>query len=401
MPQFLTRQFVISFYLPQIIFSTCGGLLIPVLPLFAAELGAPYWLIGVVLALDPFGTMIGDVPAGLTLRRFPTKTVILLGTLGVLLATGLLFFADSILPVLFLRFSSGFFRALYGVAQHTYLAQQIPMVERGRAIALFGGAFRVGSFLGPAMGGAVGLAFGLRAVFVVFALLMLVSLLGAFLFMPASPKKAAEVELPLHPSLRQILAQSKQIFLVAGAGQLFAQMIRAGRTTLLPLYAADILGLDVAAIGTIISLGTAMDVLMVYPAGMIMDRVGRKWAIVPCFGLQAVGMLLLPLTTSIAGLAVVNIFMGFSNGLGSGTMMTLGSDLAPPEVRGEFLGVWRFIGDIGFSGGPLLVGSIADILILPAAAVAVAASGFTAALIFGLGVPETLKKRKREAEAAF
>lgn len=75
--------------------------------------------------------------------------------------------------------------------------------------------------------------------------------------------------------------------------------------------------------------------------------------------------------------------------------MTLGSDLAPPEVRGEFLGIWRFIGDIGFSGGPLLVGGIADMLILPAAAIAAAASGFTAALIFGLGVPETLKKQKR------
>ncbi len=395
MPQFLTRQFVISFYVPQIIFSTCGGLLIPVLPLFAAELNAPYWLIGVVLALDPFGTMMGDVPAGLLLRRFPTKTVILVGSMGVLLATGLLFFADSILPVLLLRFCSGFFRALYGVAQHTYLAQQIPTIERGRAIALFGGGFRVGSFLGPALGGAVGLALGLRAVFVLFALMMLLSLIGVLLFMPKTAHKDENADLPEHPSLWHMLRQSKQIFLVAGAGQLFAQMIRAGRTTLLPLYAADILGLDVATIGAIISLGTAMDVLMVYPAGMIMDRVGRKWAIVPCFGLQAVGMLLLPLTTSLAGLAAVNVFLGFSNGLGSGTMMTVGSDLAPPEARGEFLGVWRFIGDIGFSGGPVLVGSIADLLILPAAAVAVAAAGFTAALIFGLGVPETLKKRKR------
>jgi hypothetical protein len=36
-------------------------------------------------------------------------------------------------------------------------------------------------------------------------------------------------------------------------------------------------------------------------------------------------------------------------------VMTLGADAAPTEGRAQFLGGWRLCGDIGVSGGPVLV----------------------------------------------
>jgi len=87
--------------------------------------------------------------------------------------------------------------------------------------------------------------------------------------------------------------------------------------------------------------------------------------------------------------------IGFANGFSSGSMMTLGADLAPKNARGEFLGVWRFIGDAGSSGAPLVVGGIADWLVLPTAAWVISLSGIAAAAIFGFLVPETLVKPHR------
>jgi MFS family permease len=87
-----------------------------------------------------------------------------------------------------------------------------------------------------------------------------------------------------------------------------------------------------------------------------MDRLGRKVAIVPCFAIQGLVMLLLPLAGGFAGLLAVAATMGFANGLGSGVMMTVGADLAPSGSRGEFLGVWRLVGDAGGSGAPLALG---------------------------------------------
>ena len=73
-------------------------------------------------------------------------------------------------------------------------------------------------------------------------------------------------------------------------------------------------------------------------------------------------------------------------------MMTLGADLAPVDSRGEFLGVWRLIGDLGSAGGPLIVGGIAGALALGAAALVISGAGGLAASVFAFLVPETLKK---------
>ncbi len=40
-----------------------------------------------------------------------------------------------------------------------------------------------------------------------------------------------------------------------------------------------------------------------------------------------------------------------SNGITSGNMQTLGSDIAPEKARGKFYGVWQTIGTIGAPGG--------------------------------------------------
>ena len=70
--------------------------------------------------------------------------------------------------------------------------------------------------------------------------------------------------------------------------------------------------------------------------------------------------------------------MGLGNGIGSGTMMTLGADLAPAPGHGEFLGVWRLIGDVGSTGGPLVVGALADAVGLALAAFGLAGVGVLA-----------------------
>ena len=55
--------------------------------------------------------------------------------------------------------------ALYSVSRHAYMAENIMLDSRGKAIALFGGVNRVGRFAGPALGGILATAYGLRMPF--------------------------------------------------------------------------------------------------------------------------------------------------------------------------------------------------------------------------------------------
>jgi MFS family permease len=128
---------------------------------------------------------------------------------------------------------------------------------------------------------------------------------------------------------------------------------------------------------------------MFYPAGVVMDRYGRKWAVVPSFFIQGVGMALVALATGFGGLLAATMVIGFGNGLGSGTMLTIGSDLAPKDAMGEFLGVWRLIGDAGNTGAPIVVGTVADLLGLSPATLVMALVGVGAAAVFAWHVPET------------
>ncbi len=381
----------LPFYIPSIFAAISIGMLQPIIPLYASDFEVSYGLVGLVLAAEALGTLLGDIPAGFVLRRHGQKFSMLAGlTLSGVATTGL-FWAGSIPVVIGLLLISGVGRALFNVSRHDFLAEVITVANRGRAIALFGGVHRVGRFAGPAAGGFIAAAAGLRAPFLLYGVLVGAAFLFILLFVRQTPPST---ETPAaHATRSRVLRGTAGILASGGSGQLLAQMTRSAWAAIIPLYGADVIGLDVDAIGLIISLMSAVDMTLFYPTGMIMDRFGRKFAIVPSFTLQALGLALIPLTSSFAGLLAVSIFIGFGNGLGSGTMMTLGADLAPPDARGEFLGIWRLIGDAGFMISPLVVGTVADLLALSTASVVMAGGGTLAAGVFLFLVPETLKKR--------
>jgi MFS family permease len=390
------RPLIPTLYLPALAVNMANGLLVPILPLYAAGFEISYGLIGLILAGEALGTLIADVPTGMIQERFGNKQVMMMGFMVTIVSTLLMFFVHSIWLVFILRITSGFGRAMYGVSMYIYIANHVEKFQRGKAIAIFGGIHRLGGFIGPAIGGIIAASLGLRAPFVVFAMIGLVGLAFITVYTQNAKDSKTKNDEPHQHKLNviDVLRSNYRILASAGTAQVFGQMIRAGRTVIIPLFAADMLGLGVDQIGFIVSLSVAVDFSLFLVAGWLMDRYGRKFAIVPCFSIQALGMALVPLTISFTGLLFAAILIGFGNGLGSGTMMTLGADLSPEDSRGEFLGVWRLIGDVGHMGGPLVVGTVADLLVLNSAIWVIAGSGFVAASIFLFFVPETLKRKK-------
>ena len=132
---------------------------------------------------------------------------------------------------------------------------------------------------------------------------------------------------------------------------------------------------------------------MFAPAGIVMDKWGRKWMSVPSCIFFAFGFALLPLSNDVITFTLVSLLTGFANGLGSGSLMTLGADLAPKLNTGEFLGIWRLMGDMGAASGPIVVGQVA-IISLSLSSILVALLSLGGAFLFIFGVPETLKKSK-------
>jgi MFS family permease len=393
---------ILSLYLPSFLLAFGSGMLIPVLPLYARSFGISYAMVGLVLASQSIGNLLGDVPSGVMMGRLGQRWSMTLG-LAVLgsttIAMGL---ARSVPELIIYSFVGGVGMALWNISRHAYMTNAIPLALRGRATATFGGINRIGVFAAPAIGGVLATAYGMRLPFYIYGGFVFAALAVVALF---SNESDDVVHLPHRgfvgtaSNLGRVFREHRRTLIPAGIAMFLGTMIRSGTKIAIPLYGSDVVGLDLDQIGLIVTLSAAVDMSMFYLAGVLMDRYGRKFASVPSFAIQGLGMALVPLAFSFSTLLLATLVIGFGNGIGSGTMLTLGSDLAPTDSMGEFLGMWRLIGDTGQMGAPLVIGSIADALSLSMATLAIAASGLGAAAVLALFVPETRPGHEAPAPA--
>ena len=89
-------------------------------------------------------------------------------------------------------------------------------------------------------------------------------------------------------------------------------------------------------------------------------------------------------------LLAVALAVGVANGMSTGIVMTLGTDLAPAARRSEFLGLWRLLTDAGTAAGPMAISALLAIAPLSIAALGVAALGAVGSYVVYRYVEETL-----------
>jgi MFS family permease len=294
---------------------------------------------------------------------------------------------------------------LYGVGtaawmlgRLSYMTDAFEIAERGRALGVIGGLTRLGAFVGPALGGAAAEFLGYTVAFLGAGGASAVAALLVWAF-TRSVQPDHDRKGPYLTQLTQIVSSHRRSFATVGFSALGIQLMRSGRQLFIPLFGATA-GLDASVIGIIYSLSSALDMSLFYPAGLVMDRWGRKWMTAPAMALFAVGLTLFPLVTGFYTLLGVALLLGLANGFTAGIVMILGADLAPRDLRGEFLSVWRMIGDLGWGGGPLLIGLLVEAASLTVATLAVAGIGFLGLSVLVLLVDETLPSSKTEADPA-
>jgi MFS family permease len=330
----------------------------PVLALQARALGADVSTAAFVVALWPLGMLATSLPAGAVVARLGERTTLLLaGFVDAVTMVGAAF-ATTVWQLAVCVAVSGAAWTAFLIARQGFLIEAVPVYWRARAMSLLGGTFRIGVLVGPLIGALLISLADLRAVF----LLAAVTSAGAALLALVMPDLGAESRLAQgeagHASVRSVLLAHRHTLLTVGVAVIVIGASRSIRASLLPLW-ADGIGMSASSTSLIFALAALIDVLFFFPGGWLMDRHGRAVVAVPVVLTVAIACFLLPLTSAAAGVAAVMVLIAVGNGLGSGIVMTLGADSAPELGRAQFLGGWRLCGDIGNSGGPLLVSAVA------------------------------------------
>ncbi len=384
------RWLFLDIYVPSIITAIARGMLAVTLPLYLISTGLSPVYVGIGSASIAIGNMLLDIPGGVLLRisgeRRLTRISMItlsLSSLGMVLLTH-----PWILIGLSIIFGGG--RSLWLLSRRYVITYYVDYHYRGRASSFIGMSERLGTFIGPGIVALVIDSLGYRWVFLIcFILTIIANIFNiAASRLPASRHGDARQE-GLDSSSREDLAvgspQPRVLSLIAlSIAQVAVQGVRSSRNILIPIIGKSI-GLTDSGVSTAVSLSGALDVLSSYPAGVIMDKKGRHVAVVISFSIMAVGMFLLAVANSDILFYISTLAIGFGNGFGSGTMITIGADMVS-RMRGNrgavFLAIWQFIGDLGSTVFPIAIGLAVSIWGSPVASIAVSTISASIAIAF-------------------
>jgi MFS family permease len=137
--------------------------------------------------------------------------------------------------------------------------------------------------------------------------------------------------------------------------------LRGGATTgLIPVFMVEILGQSEAVLGILFTISSVIHGIIVYPAGAVADRIGRKPLIVPAGILVGAGVALIPFATTLPSFFVVFILLHAAVGWGGQAPTAYLGDIAPAGMRGVSFGMYRTFGDAAGILGPIVALGLAD-----------------------------------------
>ncbi len=324
----------------------------PVLPLYlkSADINVA------VLGWYGFGAVLASIPGGRAIAKLGESPVLLGALVMISLCMVGIGFTEALVPIALLQLGVGSGAVVGRIALQTFVTRSVGSQVRARAMSMMGGTRRVAFFVGPPIGGLLADRFGFQTA------IICAGAVSALSFFPAVATIRTEPASDFNrttSSLRQAFERHWKLLLISAIGPLLVMAARTGRDVIVPLF-GDEVGLTPTQVGFLFAVGTGSDLILFPVAGYVMDRFGRLFAIVPAFGLLAVGLATLGLATSVNGVIVATAMMGLGNGLSAGTMLTLGSDLAPATDASDFLAGFAAVQGIGQVSGPVIVGVVAE-----------------------------------------
>lgn len=341
-------------FAPSLLFGIAEGSLLPIIPASAGALGANLPTAAVITGLVMVGTLVADIPAAKLINRIGERNAMLtasaVGSLGVLFSL----FSSTLWMLGAGMFLLGASVSVFALARHSFLTEAVPYSHRARSLSILGGVFRAGHFIGPMIGALLITLFDIQAVFwsaAVFAAL------AAIVLLFVKPDVMPDTPGITKGATWMVAKRESKKLATLGVVSAIMGSLRTARIVGLPLWALHI-GLSPAATAFYIGIAGALDLGLSYTSGQIMDRFGRRWSALPTLLGLSLSFALLTVTDDATTFLAVALVMSLANGVGSGIILVIGSDLAPKGERNEFLASYRLLVDTGVAATPLAISGI-------------------------------------------
>ena len=359
---YVNSKIFITLFLAVFVTTIGAGIVAPLLPVYAHELGAGAFQIGLILGAFSLTRSI-FVPFFGKLSDQKGRKPFLTTGLFICFFIALLYTASkSIESLILIRLGQGFASAMILPVAQAYIGTITPPRKEGQLMGLFNISIYGGLSIGPLLGGIVKDWFNIQVSFLSMAALTLIGFFLCLFLLP--PEKGKRKRIP-DGSIKSIsyleLLKIPKVFslfifltsFIACVGIVW---------TFLPLLAGTKLNFSSSAIGILVTINVFISALFQLPMGYLADRFNKKKLVAAGGVIAAISILFINATPSFGGIALANGFLGLAGGISFPSIMALGViEGRKAEAMGSLMGFLALAHSIGMLAGPLLAGIFIDL----------------------------------------
>lgn len=328
------------------------GIILPVLPLYARDIGAHQLEIGLLAASFSVMTLLWSPILGRWSDRIGRRPILLMCIL--INAAGYALFANArtLVILFFSRMLNGIGASNISVAQ-AYIADTSSGADRARSLGLIGAAFGLGFIIGPALGGFLKAEFGIAAVGYVPSALSLLNALLAWIRLPEPQRHVLAQRPSFGATVRAAFAHPQQSRLVLLSFAYWFAFVMMQIT--FALFANERFGWREDAIGGVFALtGLIGSAIQGGAIGKLVRTFGETKLLGAGLVLFAIGMLALPWMPSSAFLIATLGEIAVGSALVTPTMNALLSLSADASSQGAILGLSQSAASLARIVGPIV-----------------------------------------------
>jgi len=337
-------------------------LLIPVMSLYAHELGASIGIVGLIIGLYSIANTPANVIFGRLVDRFGYKLPLIAGLIGD--AVGMFLYSLCRWPVhlALVRVFHGITGGMVGPATMSAVAYHGTEHRRGRAMAFYGMSLAAATLVGYGSSGVIASRLGYEVVFYIGAGLLVVGALLSLLLPGSRRRDLVQTRRYSGEGWQKTKELLRRRGLIGPYCAIFAQYFTfGGVVTLLPLYIKN-LGMEALHVGMLLAAFAIMFIILQLPSGALSDRMGRLRLTAVGLTLGIVALVVMPWVTAFPLLAVVMAVYGIAYGAIFPSISAMVADHTSPGEHGMATGIFHALLTAGVAIGAPLMGWVGGAL---------------------------------------
>ena len=337
------------------------GIIVPVMPVFATELGAGGFALGMIIAsfsisrglLQP---IVGSLSDRWGRKNFLIFGLLIYGVVGLLIPQ-----ATSVGNLIGIRAFHGVGSAMIVPIAMAYVSLLSPVGHEGRYMSYLNIAIFSGIGCGPLIGGLLSDLLGFASVFYLMAIMSFIAMILVITNMPKRGSSETEKRATLFKSIKMMLGSRRT------SGILMARyatmIIMVPSMAFLPLLMSrwpEHTGLQV---GVVIACRTLTNALLQVPYGKFADKYNKIVLLLGGTLCMSLSILMIPSMTTVVAVTILYIILG----IGEAVIWPVLGAYASEEGRryyghGTMMGIFSLMMSGGVLTGAVLAGTSMDLL---------------------------------------